>query len=596
MQRIPSDILAPKIPGQRALLVVMLSLIALLMGAGIAAAIRFEQSAAQMYVANLHAVAKLGAIRLEDVFRGAQEMMGVATRCNLTHQASDDQLQEVLSEMYVALQSSGALSVAALQNGRLVEASGTQVKDAALIIQSARNNCAPMPGRLCISHATTESQDHVIVVSGRHHNDGPNESLILATIIDWATVGNRLVENTMLDEWSKAFILDRDGTLLAWPTDTKKPGFSVIDEVAGCAECHQDLEAEPVPDHQTWRVSSLEIAGMTHVVASERVRIGDGHMVFGLVAPRHAALKHHYSTIVWAASVFLVLLGAIGFVLLRLHRMGVTQVLMSRAASHEIHVLNAELERKVDSRTDELRQAHARTQTLQREHAALDRLAAVGELAAVFAHEVRTPLNALSIARQRVERMTRGGVALQPDALSDLLLTQKKEIEIINSYVESYLQYTRKRLSDVGDCEISGLIDEVMGYLRPEAERAHVELSFIALPKRINLHIDRSIVRHIAVNLCLNAIQAQPDGGEVNVRATLANDEFVLEVADRGPGVKAEHIKDIFEPFKSFRVGGTGLGLAICMRLAKEAGATIAYEPRDGGGAVFIMRWPLSLE
>ncbi len=131
MQRIPSDILAPKIPGQRALLVVMLSLIALLMGAGIAAAIRFEQSAAQMYVANLHAVAKLGAIRLEDVFRGAQEMMGVATRCNLTHQASDDQLQEVLSEMYVALQSSGALSVAALQNGRLVEASGTQVKDAA---------------------------------------------------------------------------------------------------------------------------------------------------------------------------------------------------------------------------------------------------------------------------------------------------------------------------------------------------------------------------------------------------------------------------------------------------------------------------------
>jgi signal transduction histidine kinase len=100
-------------------------------------------------------------------------------------------------------------------------------------------------------------------------------------------------------------------------------------------------------------------------------------------------------------------------------------------------------------------------------------------------------------------------------------------------------------------------------------------------------------LRTVVVNLVLNAVQVQPGGGEVVVTATVNSGRLSLAVADRGPGVPPERVKEIFEPFRSFRSGGTGLGLAICQRLAKEQGATIGVSARAGGGSIFAVDWPV---
>jgi two-component system OmpR family sensor kinase len=103
---------------------------------------------------------------------------------------------------------------------------------------------------------------------------------------------------------------------------------------------------------------------------------------------------------------------------------------------------------------------------------------------------------------------------------------------------------------------------------------------------------DRAALAQLLTNLVLNALQMQPEGGEVEVIVSRAGDEALVEVADRGPGVGAEVMSRLFEPFVSSR-GSTGLGLAVCHGIVLEHGGSIGAENRPGGGAVFTVRLPV---
>jgi signal transduction histidine kinase len=99
----------------------------------------------------------------------------------------------------------------------------------------------------------------------------------------------------------------------------------------------------------------------------------------------------------------------------------------------------------------------------------------------------------------------------------------------------------------------------------------------------------------VAMNLIVNACEAQPQGGEVVVSSRRDGDRAVAEVADRGPGVAAAAAERIFEPFFSTK-NSTGLGLSICHSIVRQHGGDLTAHPRDGGGAIFRMSLPAKAE
>jgi len=584
---------------ERRLLVLSTALlVVLLVVTSLAVAVRFERDGTRLYAENLHALVGAAAAELGDDFRQVEKFVSVLAQSDVVVDADRTAVANLLLNTVEALRDRGAVAAVLLRGheAQVVPQQALGVR-AAEIIDRARVHCPSEPGKFCIAHVGGDGGEHLIIVSGRHAGSPPREDVVVAIAVDWKFIGNRVAGQTKLDRWSKTFILDRDGTLLAWPSSDKLPGFSVVDENAGCADCHQSAADERLVGAYGSGAVTLDIANEAHLVVTDLVPVGDGYMKVGMVAPRSAAVARLGSVLIWGVLVVLVIAALIASLVFRLYRLSTSQVKLVSNVNAEVQRLNTELEHKVRERTRELEEAHARAQQTQIEHATLDRLAAIGELAAAFAHEVRTPLNALSIAQQRLSRMARRGDPIDPAIALDIAGSQARDVDVINSYVENYLQSTRKARSgtggEVGPCPLLALVDEVFGYVSPEARRSRVLLRSDVIPAALTVRIDRGKLRHVLMNLVLNAVQVQPQGGEVVVGARLSEPRLEIEVLDSGPGVPPEHVGDIFEPFHSYREGGTGLGLAISQRLAKEESATISCRPRVGGGAAFVVSWPV---
>ena len=207
----------------------------------------------------------------------------------------------------------------------------------------------------------------------------------------------------------------------------------------------------------------------------------------------------------------------------------------------------------------------------------------------MFAHEVRTPLNALSIANQRLQRALRKTGTLPPELAEEALGEQAKDVQVINEYVERYLRLARRSVDEAVELDLKALVNEVFGLVRADAAEANVRCiaRLEGVPERV--HLSRSALRHILVNLVTNAIQVQPAGGQVVVSASLEDGKLCLQVADDGPGLDAQQAAEVFEPFTSWRRGGTGLGLSISRRFARQLGGSLTYETGPQGGAIFAL-------
>lgn len=575
-----------------ALFVVLLVLISLTAGVVV---VRFEADSVRLYIENLHVLVRVASTQLEETFQEIEKFIGLIGRSG-ANAASTQYLQDLISQVVASLSDHGVVAVALVRPDAVISAQTVEGRAQQLVEDQLKNPCRAPRGQLCVTRLGTLL---MAVAKARTEDDGWTTQV--AVLLDWRLLFKDIQQTTTLDRWSKAFILDTSGALLAWPDHAKQPGFKVVDDKAGCSECHRDLDSEPIATDQTWSATTLEIANEAYMVATAPAHIGTEHLTVGVVAPRNAAMTRTAPLLSWGALVLLILAALVGSVLFRLHRIGSSQVRAVKQANAEVQRLNAQLEHKVEARTQELIRAHSRTSAMQRQHAKLDRLAAVGELAATFAHEIRTPLNALSIASQRLLRMAHSNPSIPADKAREVLDSQNHEVEVINSYVEDYLQFTRRARADADGQDrrrpeptaVDELLQEVVGYVSSEARRNRVEVRHEVEPAQLEVKIDQAKLRHVLVNLVLNAVQVQPDGGEVEIQAAQRGNELLLEVRDRGPGIQPELVGLVFEAFRSYREGGTGLGLAICARLVKEEKGEIEYQARAQGGSIFALRWPV---
>ena len=248
----------------------------------------------------------------------------------------------------------------------------------------------------------------------------------------------------------------------------------------------------------------------------------------------------------------------------------------------EQSVLRRQLEASYDALRSQTAELLETTEQLQR----AERLAALGELTASIAHEIRNPLNGISGAAQIV---CRKGVAPEVQAeFGDIL---QKEVSRLNQVVENILNFARARKAETKETDIRELVQRLVSLTAKECQ-AHKITVVQDVPGRTSAQTDSLLLEHLLLNLVLNAIQAMPAGGTLTLTAAVANHTLRLTVRDTGPGISPEIQAKIFNPFFTTKPGGTGLGLTIARRIARGMGGDISMSSEIGRGAAFHVEIP----
>jgi two-component system, NtrC family, sensor histidine kinase PilS len=227
------------------------------------------------------------------------------------------------------------------------------------------------------------------------------------------------------------------------------------------------------------------------------------------------------------------------------------------------------------------------------------KLAALGRLSASIAHEIRTPVGAMSHAGQLLAESPH--LSEEEKRLTQIIRTNADRVSGIIDNVQRLSRRERARLELLS---LSTWVEEFHTEFCETLQWPRARLIVSGTPSDVEVQVDPDQLRQIVWNLCDNALkhaaQDHPGQGiELRYGRMTPSTRPFLEVADRGPGVPPEHFERIFEPFYSGG-RGTGLGLFLARELAQANGATLLYEPRGGGGSVFRLvfadprRWEVS--
>jgi len=235
-------------------------------------------------------------------------------------------------------------------------------------------------------------------------------------------------------------------------------------------------------------------------------------------------------------------------------------------------------------RVREREETAARLLELETARRRSERLAAAGALTAGLAHEVRSPLNAIGLAAQRLERK------LSASGEKEIAERIRTEVSRLEGVLREFLELASPVSDHRADFDLSEEVRQVLELLEDEARAHHVLLR----PCRgsVTLSADRDSIHRAVVNLVRNAIQASPNGGSVEVLVTDDTDHAILKVIDQGSGIDPAIAGRQFDPFVTGRASGTGLGLALVKRVAEEHGGSVDLQSHESGGAIAELDLP----
>jgi len=222
---------------------------------------------------------------------------------------------------------------------------------------------------------------------------------------------------------------------------------------------------------------------------------------------------------------------------------------------------------------------------LERELAQRERLAALGRMAATVAHEIKNPLSAI----KSIAQVMREDESLRNEYERDLGLIVG-ETDRLSQSVTQLLSFARKESPAVQPLSVDELVRSVVDLFRASAREQGIVLDLQVKVEAELAGKSVSALRDALSNLLLNALQATPAGGKVELVAAASDGELVISVQDSGSGVPVDLRERIWEPFFTTRQRGTGLGLAIVRKRVQEVGGTATLVSGNGGGALFQLR------
>ena len=228
---------------------------------------------------------------------------------------------------------------------------------------------------------------------------------------------------------------------------------------------------------------------------------------------------------------------------------------------------------------------------LEREARVQQRLAAVGEMAAGIAHEIRNPLASMSGSIQ----ILRGELPLTDEQgqLMDIVI---RESERLNETIRSFLAYARPQRQSMRFVDVRQVVTDTATLLQNSAERAESHRIAVDVPADpVMLQADEGQLRQIVWNLATNGLRAMPDGGMLTLAATPPAEDsphVVISVSDEGVGIAPEELEEIFQPFRGGFERGTGLGLAMVHRIVSDYSGEVKVDSTKGVGTTVLVRFP----
>ena len=244
---------------------------------------------------------------------------------------------------------------------------------------------------------------------------------------------------------------------------------------------------------------------------------------------------------------------------------------------------------KTKAIANQLAEANRNLQEAEEAVRRADRLAALGQLAAGLAHELRNPLGTIRASAEMLSR----SVATENEVAREMAGFISSEVDRSNSLVTRFLDFVRPLQLRLAPADLAQVLDRAVAIVERDAASRQITVYKNYSPGIPPLPLDAELMERVFYNLLVNAAQATAPGGAVTVKARVVEENAEISVIDRGYGIEPKLISTIFNPFFTTKPEGVGLGLAIVSKIVDQHGGKIAVESEPGKGSIFRVYLPM---
>jgi two-component system sensor histidine kinase HydH len=216
----------------------------------------------------------------------------------------------------------------------------------------------------------------------------------------------------------------------------------------------------------------------------------------------------------------------------------------------------------------------------------------IAVLAGQLAHEVKNPLSTIALNVELLVEDFRDAQTPRERRALERLQRVQRECSRLEHLVNDFLRFARAQPVHIESADLNALIDELLDFFAPQARESHIEVVRWLDPNLPNVRIDREQIRAAVLNLILNAQQAMPQGGRLEVRTRTTPLGAAVDLIDTGTGMDQATMARIFETFFSTKRNGSGLGLPTARKIVEAHGGTITVQSELGHGTQFTVELP----
>jgi len=276
----------------------------------------------------------------------------------------------------------------------------------------------------------------------------------------------------------------------------------------------------------------------------------------------------------------------------------VVRVAQSVAAGNLNHELNSDrkdeigkLAQSFNFMVERLREQRDLEEKLRK----AEHLAGIGQFASSIAHEIKNPLNFISLSVDLIREKYKPVDSTTQQNFDSMIVNIKKEIQRVSRFAESFLEFGRPLELNRQMTDMDKLIDEVIDLVTAKAQMDNIEIrkSCASLPE---LFVDPEFIKTCLYNIILNAFQAMPVGGTLTVTTKQQDNSFLFIIEDTGIGIPEDRISRVFDPFFTTKTTGLGLGLALTKRVIEEHRGKVEIRSSEGSGTTFSIALPMEKE